>query len=226
MNVTEERITRQKAKAFYSGTLTAYNTIDKHVIPVLKNLKEESDTEKAIVGAFFRFHACMHSLVLMNNILDFQAVASCARTAFELLIDIKILSLDSSGDLVKKYHIFPTVERFNSARKLKRFWENNKTNLGDCFLAQREYVESFTERFDKIVAKYWGTDKNNKPKYPKHWTGENLESRVRQLGLKYERNYYELYPKLSWYVHSGSACYAGLEEKDFVATLDLLMQYL
>lgn len=191
MNVTEERITRQRAEAFYSGTLTAYNTIDKHIIPMLKNLKKENDAEKAIVGAFLRQHACMHSLVLMNNILDFQAVASCARTAFELLIDIKILSLDSSGDSVEKYHIFPTVERFNSARKLKRFWENNKNDLGDCFSTQREYVESFTERFDKIVAKYWGMDKNNKPKYPKHWTGESLESRVRQLGLKYERNYYD-----------------------------------
>lgn len=217
----KEKSIKQHSEAFYNGTLTAYKTVNKHIVPVITKIKGKNDAEKAIIGAFFRAHACMHSMSKLDDILDFQVVASCARTIFEILVDIKLLSLDSTGKLAVKYHLFPTIEKFNSAQKINRFWEKYKTDLGDCFNEQRDLVKSFKKKIDKAVKQKWGINKKNKPYYPRHWTGKNLECRVRELSLKYKIYYYKLYPTLSWFVHSGSACYDGFDEEDFFAAFGL-----
>ena len=47
-----------------------------------------------------------------------------------------------------------------------------------------------------------------------HWTGlNNLEERISETSQELQSFYYEHYPRLSWYVHSGSTGYGGVDEK-------------
>jgi hypothetical protein len=152
-------------------------------------------------------------MVAMNSRIDFQGAA--ARSLFELLLDIKILAADKTGDLVEKFHAFPEIEKFRVAKNIVSFCNShpNDAKLDDS--RQRAFVneQGKQQTIDHTIVKHWGTTKKGKLNRPEHWTGKNVQARARNLGLEYEELYVEVYSLLSWYIHSGSTGYAGLSEE-------------
>lgn len=128
-------------------------------------------------------------------------------------MDLKLLVGDSTGSSVERYHAFPRVERFRAAQKIVEFSDKNLALKVECS-RQRALVSnpSKEQEIDSLVVRLWGKDKKGDPNHPRHWSGKSLAKRIPPGAAEMEQIYSEYYPLLSWYVHSGSAGYAGLSE--------------
>jgi hypothetical protein len=203
--------TRTRVEAFYKGTDALSWFAEEVMIPVLKGQISLTDKEKAIVGTYYRVYAWIRSMVAMNSRIHFQGAAAAARSIFELFLDIKALGTDNSGELVARFHAFAAIERFYAAERLVSFCTSYPGDTKLDYSRQQAFVNEPGKReaIEDTVEKHWGRRK--KKKRPRHWTGEEIRERAHDLGLPYEELYYEAYPLLSWYIHSGSAGYAGVD---------------
>ena len=203
---------RTRVEAFYKGTDAVSKFAESVMIPLLTGQINLSDKERAIVGTYHRMYAWARSLVAMNSRIHFQGAAAAARSLFELLLDIKALATDETGELVERFHAFPEVERFRVAEKLVSFCDNHPNDMNPDDSHQRAFVSKPGKRqtVHQDIVKYWGTTRKGKPNRPEHWTGLKTPQRAHELGSEYEKLYVEAYPLLSWYIHSGSTGYAGL----------------
>ncbi len=207
---------KTRAEAFYKGTDAISKFAEKVMVPFLKGQFGLNNKERAIVDTYCRMYAWIRSMVTMNSCIHFQGAAAATRSLFELLLDIKMLANDETGEFIKKFHAFPDTDKFNRAEKIVSFCDEhrNDTQINDSI--QRTFVNNVSrkQKNEKTILRYRGKNKKGDPKRPKHWTGENVRERACSLGLKYEELYVEIYSLLSWYIHSGSTGYVGLKEKD------------
>src|SRR6266478_517460 len=77
------------------------------MIPQLKTLLRPSAQEIACRDIYFKMYLLLRSALTMNRLDHFQSVAALTRSLFELLLDMKILARDKTGDAVKRYNEFP-----------------------------------------------------------------------------------------------------------------------
>ena len=202
---------RVRAEAFYKGTVEVSKFAQSVMIPLLASLIKLNDRERAIFGTYYRMYLWIRPMAGMNSRTYYQATAAAARALFELLLDMKILTTDKTGELVEKFHAFPDVEKFRVADNLVSFCESHPDITIPNVAHRRTFINKPGTRqsVDQTIIKYWGIGKKGKPKRPKHWTGKNVPSRAHGLGLQYEELYFRLYPVLCWNIHSGSTSYAG-----------------
>ncbi len=205
---------RKRIEAFYKGTHAVTKFAEAVMLPVLKGQFNLNDKEKAIVGTYYRMYLWINSMVVMNSRIHFQGAASAARSLFELLLDIKILAADKTGEMVDKFHAFPTIEKFRVADNLISFCDRykGKTNLDDS--RQRSFINKpgKKQNIEQIIIKNWGENKKGKPNRPDHWTGKKIPERAHAVGFEYEELYVDVYHLLSWHIHAGSTGYAGWDE--------------
>ena len=117
----------EKVNAFFKGNEVIADYAKKVIIPVLKSQIKLDSKEKAIVGTYYRMHALIYSLITMNKILHFQNTAAATRSLFELLIDLKIINKDETGEDTAKFHAFSEIERFRVANIAVNFLKTNKS---------------------------------------------------------------------------------------------------
>lgn len=211
---------RARAEAFYKGTAEISKFAQSVMMPLLAGQINLSDKEKAIVGTYYRMYFWIRSMVGMNSRIHFQATAAAARSLFELLLDMKILAMDKTGKLVKKFHAFPDVERFRVAENSVSFYDTHLNLTGRGISRRRAFINKpgRRQRIHQTILEHWGTTKKGQPKRPKHWTGKEVPRRARDLGLlEYQELYVRVYPLLSWNIHSGSSSYAGFDEEGLEA---------
>ncbi len=207
----------QQLRAFAEGSEHIKVLAHEAINPILSGalVTGSTDREKAIVGCYYRAYAWMETLAFLKEPIHFQAVASGARSIFEFYVDLKLILKDGTGRSVERFHAFTTVERFRAAKKIVEFADANPTFKVPC-VHQRNLVQTpgKGKEIDALVIKLWGLNGKRKPNFPKyHWTGLDLASRIIGLDREVERIYNEEYPRLSWYIHSGSVGYAGLDKE-------------
>lgn len=209
---------RRGVEALYKGTDAILQFAEKTIIPVLSNQIKLNNKEKAITGTYYRMYSWIKSAVVMNRRIDFQGAASAARSLFELFLDMKILAADETGEMVEKFHVFPKIEKFRVAKNLTDFCDKNKGKIKQDYSRQRNYMNKL-QTVNPIIIKHWGDKKDKKGNLirPKHWTGKDVKKRAKDLGFEYEKLYMEIYPLLSWYIHSGSTGYGGVNEEGLEA---------
>lgn len=204
----------KKVGAFYSASVTIAKFAEEMIIPVLRGQLDLKVREQAVTGTYYRMYAWMKTLGVLNGPIYHQAVAAGARTLFELMLDLKILAEDTTGDDIKKFLAFPEIEKYRVAKKLTEFREANPA-LSDVDTGPMRAFLDVPERAADVVllqTTYYGTDRNAKPIKPSHWTGKKADQRAREAGKQYESWYVELWSLLSWHMHSGSVGYQGLSE--------------
>jgi len=207
---------KDQIEAMYGGTCECARFARYVMIPVLKGQFGLKPKEDAIVGTYFRMYAWLETIVRMNNQLCYQGVASALRSLFELAVDMKILSSDKSGIMIKRYHSFPDVEKYRRAKRLVEFCNARKSNI-NCS-QQKEFIkmaDAAPVKIEQTIINNWGKDKKGKPNWPDHWTGADLRNRVHKFVPEYEEMYVESYHLLSWFVHSGATSYRGLTDDTF-----------
>ena len=217
--------------SYHEGLKEAVDFVQSKVIGVLSgqiNLKQQ---EEAVLGIFYRTHTLASSLVRLNNKIDFGAVASIARTIFELLLDIKLLSSSKvkRKDL-DRFFAFPEVSRYRTASKIVDLQKNHPELANNSLLnsaERRKFVDEPGKASDieKKVVLLWGRDSKGKPNWPKYWFGRSIRKHAETFGPWYEQEYLEVYSLLSSYTHGGSSGYSGFSDKALESVYGISLEY-
>lgn len=210
---------RIRVQAFYKGTVAWSKFAEHQMISLLTGQIKLNNKEKAIVGTYYRMYLWMRSMADMKSRIHFQGAAAAARTLFELLLDMKILVNDKTGEFVERFHAFPEIEKFRAAENLISF-SNKHPNCTKFNVSQRrKFVNKPGRRkaVEQTTINLWGITKKGKPNCPKHWTGKDVRKRAHDSGPRYEELYVRLYPLLSWHIHSGSTGYTGFSAEGIEA---------
>jgi hypothetical protein len=146
------------------------------MIPQLKALLGPSGQEIALRDVYFKMYLFLRSAITMNRLDHFQSVAALTRSLFELLLDLKILARDKTGDALKRYNDFPEIERYRRAEQLVKFDASNPNQIKQDLSAQRAFI-SDPQRQARVRSAI-----GPKGKYPDHWTGKNARKRARSTG--------------------------------------------
>jgi hypothetical protein len=187
---------------------------DQRVIPSISRDGYENERESAIAGTYWRMFGWMKCLDSMRDPAHFQGVAAGARALFELLLDMRMLANDHTGESARKFHAFTELDKLRSAEKQVEFYESELKQPSACKI-QREFLDKNQARINEDAARYWRNGKGV-PFRPNHWSGfSKPEKRVEAIIPQYHKLFIDHYKLFSWYVHSGSMGYAGLQVKTF-----------
>lgn len=220
MNEFPDFTPHELLSSYHDALKQAVDFVQSQVIPILKGQINLSQQEEAVVGIFYRTHSLASSLTRLNHKIDFNAVAEIARTIFELLLDIKLVS---SPNIAKRdldrFFTFAEVDRFRKAKKIVNLQKQypDLTNSSFFNSAARKKFVDMPSKADAIEAKVdslWGKKGKGKGKlnWPDHWSGVSIRERAKNFGPLYEQEYLEIYSLLSAYAHGGNAAYSDLSE--------------
>jgi hypothetical protein len=171
-----------------------------------------TDVELALSTTCLRLSAYTRTAAELIQPHQFQSVASCARSIFELCLDVHLLT--DSGIVsapVDKFHEFTRLSRFRSATRMAAFYDahpelEDRTGQSRVFLQTPDLEISI----EQAAKRLWGVRKKGKGIRPDHWSGLNLEERANRCGLLYEEAYSRLIGWLNWYVHGGASGTGGM----------------
>ena len=213
---------KENLDAHYDAIRENIDYIDKSFLPIIANQINLSDKERIITDLFSRIRLWVHSVVLMNNKLCFQGIAAATRSIFELFIDINLIDRDSTGLCIKQYMTFSEVERFRSAQLMIQYQDiHPESKIGD--FAKHLYSQPDKKiEIIGLIQNIWGKALNKKGElnYPRHWSKKDLRKRSQDLGTEYEELYLQVYPKMSWFIHSVPT---GFERMNDFSNINFLM---
>ena len=220
-NITDLPL-RDRTNAFFAGTEQIAAFVDEVMIPLLRGLMQPNDKEQAIICTYYRMCLVMRAIKALNNVQHFQTVASTVRSLFELWLDIRMLAADSKGDLVRGYHAFPEIERYRVAEQLTSYANQHPGAIKLDLTPQITFLQNSAVTSRVVGSKI--KSRAGKLDFPSHWSGvKSIRARAAKLGL--EADYVEMYPLLSWYVHSGSTGVAGLSSEALESCFALCHRY-
>lgn len=228
---TPDLTTSDVINSYHQGLKEAVDFVQSHVIGILKGQINLSRQEGAVIGIFYRVHTLAHSLIRLNNRIDFNAVAIIARTMFELLIDLRLLARsDINEQDLDRFFSFPEVDRFRKAGRVVEFQKRHPKLADESLLdssVRQEFVTSKLEdgAIEAKVCTLWGTTSKGRPLWPDHWSGLSVRDRATMLGPSYEQKYLEVYAILSWYTHSGNTAYFQISEKGLESVYGIFLDY-
>ncbi|MFH1201838.1 MAG: DUF5677 domain-containing protein [Candidatus Omnitrophota bacterium] len=208
---------KKEIEAFFTGTKVSRDFATDVMIPRLEGLLKLSKKDKIIVSIYYRMFLWINSLVILNQIRCFQAVAAGTRSIFELLLDLKLIIENKINNAVEKYYVFTDIERARVAKDLVDYLEIHK----DSKIKTKVYKDFLNgdgekKKIDALIVKYWGMDKDGQPKKIKHWSGWSVKTRAEKFEGIYYEFYLQSYPLLSWHLHSvAGAGYQRVDEKGF-----------
>ena len=210
-------------EAFYKGTCALESYISTVVINILNNQIKLSKKEKAVIETYYRMYSWLQTVISLNSLKHFQGVASSCRSIYELLLDENLLIYDLIENGLEKHLAFTKIERYRVAKQIVDY----KSKYPESEIEDERQIELISIpgkqlEIENLIVKYWGMDKNSKPKKISHWSEMNVRYRAEKIDraqnngcFKYEELYVSSYPMLSWYIHSGSAGIENLKTESF-----------
>lgn len=187
------------------------------VIMLLNNLSDRNQKEDVFINIYNRMYLWMNSLVALNHLQHLQGLAPVTRSLFELLLDIKLLSRDDTGQYLNKYISFDEIEMYSAAEKRVSFYEKNFPQKKEEYFIQKVYMDDRERRvrIEENSGKYWGRDLSEMKKI-RHWSMMNVRDRANKIGIEYEEIYIKLYYYLSSIVHGyGLSFFRNLRKEHF-----------
>ena len=232
-NITEipDVTTHELISSYHDGLKEAVGFVQSRVIGILDGQINLSQQEEAVLGIFLRIHALACSLVRLNQKIDFNAVAVIARTLFELLLDIKLLSSPNIKQKeLDRFFAFSEIDRFRKARRIVDLQNKHPELVNNSLLdstKRKEFVEKtgVKDAIELKVDDLWGRNKKEKLNWPNHWSGSTIKKRAEINGPLYEQEYLEVYSLLSSYAHGGSSAYSGLSQKALESVYGISLEY-
>jgi len=194
----------------FFALLTSVHDFDKaEVFPVVSSIvgaRQHSDT--CFIGTYYRARGNVESLLCLNNIKHFQALAMLARSVFELAVDVRLLKLVPAA--VPKMLKFVDVEKLRVARQVVGFCDSNPSGAKVDSAPFREFIQKRAANIEGEHALLWPERKRLK-----HWSGDGLRTTTAMLREPFERMYLCEYPQVSWQAHSGLTGMLNLEKSTF-----------
>lgn len=194
--------------AHLKGLAETISFIDKNVKYQLDPFISKNRWISSIITTFDRMYLCARSALKLHDVSDLQIVLSATRTLFELLIDLRLLYQDKSGDNAIKFYEFPEVERFRVAKRLAEFADQHQAKnvvpIIDINEAKAHVSKDGLNKNIQLLKDETWRSKKGKNKWPNHWSNIDLKRRCENLDIRAETMYHQLYGLLSWHAHAGS----------------------
>lgn len=206
------------ANATFEGVRALRVFSELHVKPLLQGLLTTTPRERAVLGLYYRLSAHLASARRLDGRIHFQAIASAARSAFELSLDLALLATDTTNEPIDRIIAFTRVERYRVARRLVDFYATRQIPPDLNIRAQRQLCADQTEvaAVEALVVRYWSCTKKGAPNWPKHWSRfAEARGRAKHVSPDWEERYVRHYNVLSWHIHSGLVGVTGLSPDMF-----------
>jgi len=206
------------ASATFEGVRAAFCYWMFHLKAVMQGLLNRKPREQAVLNLFYRAMCYVASIRRLNAPAHVQAIASSARSLFELGVDMALFSQDQTDDSLRRIEAFTRVERYRVAKKIVEFYADRPVP-SDLDLAQKQsWVTDVVETaaVEALVQQYWGRNRKGKLNWPKHWSRfPEIRSRAQHVGGPWEERYVHHYYMLSWHMHAGLTGVANLPTEAF-----------
>lgn len=162
---------------------------------------------------FYRMVASLRTATNLIYPYQIQALAATTRTAFELCVDIALLTRDLVPNGVEKFHQFTRVSRFSSAYKLVQFYnlhpdlESEHDAPEQRALVNRAGIE---QEIESLCGHLW-----NRRTAPQHWSNLRWEQQSQIVGPQMEEHFVRMSSWFAWLVHGGGAGVGGISAGAF-----------
>jgi hypothetical protein len=173
---------------------------------------------------FIRIIRWLHSFENLNGDMHVQAIGAGARSIYELYIDLRWFKSQPDEKYLDRFREYTDVDRYLSARKVIDRKKKPVSQLTDDDI--RPMLETMTSLDEKaakrgfasmgdLVIKFWGSNGEGKPKWPRHWSGvDRLDARTETIGAACADQHSFIYPMLCALVHPGPTPEVGMQLGD------------
>ena len=191
----------------------SYGTIVPQMLSLrLDTSRPERKRDAIISTSYITIDMWLQTFHNLNHSYDFQAVGAGARAVFERYLDLMWFEKFPDPNWLDCYAAFPDVDRYLSAKKVVQHVKDTAASKIDPrpftdFMAKVDAREPFED----LVVRLWGRKPNGTPNRPIfHWTGiRDISERAGKIGPGTFDAYRQLYPAMSWLVHSGPTSFWG-----------------
>jgi hypothetical protein len=200
-------------KACVSATNSLYEFMGNSICPVFKQNPEKSPFHSATMSTYNRIILWMSDLATVSDPNHFQLAATCVRSIFEHLLDLKWLITNPQE--ADKFFAFTNVRRFDIAAKILSECERNSNIDREIFKTELRLANDSRSKEirDELCLRHKWIKKNGDVSKPKHWWGENIEQRTHAIdldGSKEFQIYLKMYAFLSNHIHPGGVSLQGI----------------
>ncbi|MDA1190841.1 MAG: DUF5677 domain-containing protein [Candidatus Poribacteria bacterium] len=202
----------EQVEAFYASIQSWRRFAKTTILPIITHLVSPTERDTALCHVYYRMYGWIQALEQLNGPHYFLTIGSSARSLFELSLDLNMLSVDSDGSAVAKFHGFSTATKYKAAKNLVDLMDSTGSTEMNVTV-QRQYLSDNAPTIDAHVIKLWGKNKNGNPIWPDHWSGLTIADRARACGAIYEVEYRFNYVWQSWLTHSGSTGTEGISSE-------------
>ena len=174
---------------------------------------EPSWFNSAVQTTYNRMMIWLNDLAIVENAINVQLAATCSRSLFEHLLDLKWLI--RNPHLGEAFRAFTLVRRYDIASVIVDECNRDATTDKSIYRRELELVCDPERRKmrDALCLEHGWVSKGGEPKRPKHWWGENAEQRARTLDggtHTYLKYYLNLYSTISNLIHPGGVGLDGM----------------
>ncbi len=203
----------ERAKGFYAGSKEYCDYITNNIIGILKGIIKPNKRETLLIGLFGRFYGRLRDAVQLNNWIYFESTASATRTMFEILVDMILISKDTSSVSIDKYFEYIDLKKYDYMKKYYEYIDAKKCSKNEFYYSAKEYVDNINKSKDvaSTIKQVWRAEK-----LPKTWTGNDLATNAENAELSEIYRY--LYARLCWQTHSGLTHVLGFKQDYFINT--------
>jgi hypothetical protein len=186
---------KANTERFYTQLISVHDFNKIEVRPVIDGLLSPTEEECCYIATFIRVNANVESLIRLDSMKDFQAIAMIARSLFELAVDLKLAEDTPNSWMKIKFHA--EVEKLRLAQNVVAFKKANPD------------IDTDTAIYESFITKNAVRIESNKKvlwkglSYPQHWSGMTLRERCTDIKAPFNQMYVEDYARLSWFIHSG-----------------------
>jgi Family of unknown function (DUF5677) len=164
---------------------------------VVTSLLKPSEREECFLVSYHRAVLNVRSIITLNNVAHFQAVAMLARSLFELAVEIRLIDV-IAGSVIKMI-VFQKLEKLKAALKTSEFASTHTLQFPTDLTPYHQFINSQQAGILAAATSLWGSMKVT------HWSQKDLYQRTELLGEPFEEVYQSLYKQLSWHAHAGMA---------------------
>ena len=195
--------------ALFYNVVKSLREFDQYEVDgVVGTLLSKTNREQCFIATYYRCAGNVDTLLTLEHVRHFQAVAMLARGLFELAVDMRLLEVVPGGS--DKMILFADVEKLRCAQKVVNYKNSNPSSALDS-TRYATFVSTEKARIDLVRSTMWPNLKK-----VDHWSGQNLAQRVALIRRPFDEFYEGYYPLLSWYVHSGLTGIVNLHQEVFM----------
>lgn len=196
------------------------------VRPRLVGILNPDFREQLIIAAFLRAHCWMSSLERLDNVRDFQAIATSTRALLEICVDV-ILLTHGDNDLAEKARDWTVSVKFKSCEQLVQFFQKKNRPIPAESAPLEVFYRTNGTKCAALRARHWNG------RHPERWTSktllldcavaDNLEPHTVPIELKMglEEFYESQIRRINWTIHGSGYAAILLNPRSFTLTCGL-----